>query len=46
MLSSVFVRALNCVDIPKAASNLIKAKPTYIALGDVQSLPYADELGL
>jgi len=30
----------------KAASTLIKAKPTYVAVGDIQSLPYADELGL
>jgi ubiquinol-cytochrome c reductase core subunit 2 len=30
----------------KAASSLITAKPTYVAIGDVQALPYADELGL
>ncbi|KZT01839.1 LuxS/MPP-like metallohydrolase [Laetiporus sulphureus 93-53] len=30
----------------KAASSLIKAKPTYVAVGDIKTLPYADELGL
>lgn len=30
----------------KAASSLIKAKPTYIVVGDVKTLPYSDELGL
>ncbi|KAJ7180552.1 Metalloenzyme, LuxS/M16 peptidase-like protein [Mycena filopes] len=30
----------------KIATALVKAKPTYVALGDIQSLPYADELGL
>ena len=30
----------------QAASSLVAAKPTYVAVGDIQSLPYADELGL
>ncbi|KAM5541002.1 hypothetical protein V8D89_005313 [Ganoderma adspersum] len=30
----------------KAAASLLKTKPTYVAVGDVASLPYADELGL
>ncbi|KAJ3011824.1 hypothetical protein NUW54_g2055 [Trametes sanguinea] len=30
----------------KATSSLLKAKPTYVAVGDITSLPYADELGL
>ncbi|KAF9253980.1 hypothetical protein L218DRAFT_1010312, partial [Marasmius fiardii PR-910] len=30
----------------KTASALVKAKPTYVAVGDLSSLPYADELGL
>ncbi|KAL0059141.1 ubiquinol-cytochrome c reductase core subunit 1 [Marasmius tenuissimus] len=30
----------------KAASTLVKAKPTYVAVGDIASLPHADELGL
>ncbi|KAK7030710.1 peptidase-M16 domain-containing protein [Favolaschia claudopus] len=30
----------------KAAGELIKGKPTYVAIGDTQALPYADELGL
>ncbi|THH33357.1 hypothetical protein EUX98_g799 [Antrodiella citrinella] len=28
------------------SSTLLKAKPTYVALGDIKGLPYADELGL
>ncbi|KAF9458131.1 Metalloenzyme, LuxS/M16 peptidase-like protein [Collybia nuda] len=30
----------------KAATALVKGKPTYVAVGDVHALPYADELGL
>ncbi|KIK66374.1 hypothetical protein GYMLUDRAFT_218498 [Collybiopsis luxurians FD-317 M1] len=30
----------------KATSALVKAKPVYVAVGDVASLPYADEVGL
>ncbi|KAI0726962.1 Metalloenzyme, LuxS/M16 peptidase-like protein [Fomitopsis betulina] len=30
----------------KAASSFLKAKPTYVAIGDIKRLPYADELGL
>ena len=30
----------------QAASSLLKSKPTYVAVGDIKSLPYADELGL
>ncbi|KAF8139225.1 hypothetical protein K438DRAFT_2118763 [Mycena galopus ATCC 62051] len=30
----------------KAAADLVKSKPTYIAIGDTQALPYADELRL
>ena len=30
----------------QAAASLLKTKPTYVAVGDVASLPYADELGL
>ncbi|KAI0819430.1 LuxS/MPP-like metallohydrolase [Trametes gibbosa] len=28
-----------------AASSLLKGKPTFVAVGDIKSLPYADELG-
>ncbi|KAH8092173.1 Metalloenzyme, LuxS/M16 peptidase-like protein [Cristinia sonorae] len=41
--------ALDKVDsaaFSKASSTLLKAKPTFVAVGDVQALPYADELGL
>ncbi|KAJ7634111.1 Metalloenzyme, LuxS/M16 peptidase-like protein [Mycena polygramma] len=30
----------------KAATNLVKNKPVFVAIGDTQSLPFADELGL
>ena len=30
----------------QAASSLISAKPTYVVIGDLHALPYADELGL
>ncbi|KAJ7623305.1 Metalloenzyme, LuxS/M16 peptidase-like protein [Roridomyces roridus] len=30
----------------KAVSAITKSKPTFVAIGDTQSLPYADELGL
>ncbi|KAI0937940.1 hypothetical protein AcV7_003270 [Taiwanofungus camphoratus] len=30
----------------KVTSSLLTAKPTYVAIGDVKTLPYADELGL
>ncbi|KAJ7890658.1 Metalloenzyme, LuxS/M16 peptidase-like protein [Mycena olivaceomarginata] len=30
----------------KAATDLVKNKPTFVAIGDTQALPYADELGL
>ncbi|KAG8782022.1 ubiquinol-cytochrome c reductase core subunit 1 [Ceratobasidium sp. 428] len=32
--------------VTKTLSSLIKAKPTYVAVGDLHGLPYADELGL
>ncbi|EAU87908.1 ubiquinol-cytochrome C reductase complex core protein 2 [Coprinopsis cinerea okayama7 len=37
--------AVNASGFTKAASALLAAKPTYVAVGDA-SLPYADELGL
>ncbi|KAI0341155.1 LuxS/MPP-like metallohydrolase [Trametopsis cervina] len=43
------ISALDKVDasaLSKATSSLLKAKPTYVAVGNITSLPYADELGL
>lgn len=43
------VSGLDKVDasaVSKLTSSLLKSKPTYVALGDTASLPYADELGL
>jgi len=37
---------VNGAAFTKATSTLLKGKPTYVAVGDVQALPYADELGL
>ena len=30
----------------QTVSSLLKSKPTFVAVGDIKSLPYADELGL
>ena len=30
----------------QVAANLVKSKPTYVAVGDLHTLPYADEIGL
>jgi ubiquinol-cytochrome c reductase core subunit 2 len=30
----------------KVAGDLVKGKPTYVAIGDLHSLPHADEIGL
>jgi len=38
--------AVTSSSISSAASTLLKAKPTYVVVGDITALPYADELGL
>jgi hypothetical protein len=30
----------------QVAGELVKSKPTYVAIGDLLALPYADEIGL
>ena len=30
----------------QVAGELVKSKPTYVAIGDLLALPYADEVGL
>lgn len=43
------ISALDKVDasaLAQATSALLKAKPTYVVVGDIKTLPYADELGL
>ena len=43
----LFVVALQCMNLRlQTVSSLLKAKPTYVTVGDIQALPYADELGL
>ncbi|KAF8257614.1 Metalloenzyme, LuxS/M16 peptidase-like protein [Lactarius quietus] len=32
--------------LAQAVADLLKRKPTYVAVGDVRTLPYADEIGL
>lgn len=32
--------------VTQAAQSLLKGKPTYVVVGDVNELPYADEVGL
>jgi hypothetical protein len=43
---AVYASASYIILCTQATSNLIKTKPTYIVVGDIQALPYADELGL
>ncbi|KAF9027523.1 LuxS/MPP-like metallohydrolase [Hymenopellis radicata] len=38
--------AVTSASVSKAASAFVAAKPIYVAVGDVATLPYADELGL
>jgi ubiquinol-cytochrome c reductase core subunit 2 len=38
-----FMRGFFCLQV---AGELVKGKPTYVAIGDLQALPYADEIGL
>lgn len=38
--------AVSASSLYKAAVDLTSRKPTYIAVGDINTLPYADELGL
>ncbi|EKM52276.1 uncharacterized protein PHACADRAFT_260537 [Phanerochaete carnosa HHB-10118-sp] len=37
---------VNSSAVANAVSSLLKSKPTYVAVGDIKALPYADELGL
>lgn len=37
---------LQLIACEQAAAALIKVKPTFVAIGDVNTLPYSDELGL
>ncbi|EIW76553.1 LuxS MPP-like metallohydrolase [Coniophora puteana RWD-64-598 SS2] len=37
---------VNESELAKAVSSLTSAKPTYVAIGDIRSLPYSDEVGL
>ncbi|EMD34977.1 hypothetical protein CERSUDRAFT_85735 [Gelatoporia subvermispora B] len=37
---------VNTSAFSKATSELLKGKPTFVAIGDIKSLPYQDELGL
>jgi len=37
---------VNGAALSKAATILLNGKPTYVTVGNVQTLPYADELGL
>ncbi|KAI0056823.1 LuxS/MPP-like metallohydrolase [Artomyces pyxidatus] len=40
------VEAVDAKALSKIAADLLKSKPTYVALGDVNTLPYGDEIGL
>jgi ubiquinol-cytochrome c reductase core subunit 2 len=38
--------AVNASSFSKAAAELVKSKPTFVAIGNTTALPHADELGL
>ncbi|KAH9034226.1 LuxS/MPP-like metallohydrolase [Lactarius pseudohatsudake] len=40
------VQGVSGTSLAQAAANLVKGKPTYVAVGDLHTLPYADEIGL
>lgn len=40
------LESVTSASVSKAATNLFKTKPTFVAIGDLTSLPYSDEIGL
>ncbi|KAI0263282.1 peptidase family M16-domain-containing protein [Gloeopeniophorella convolvens] len=40
------VQGVTGSSLTQAASTLVKGKPTYVAVGDLHALPFADEIGL
>jgi len=40
------VEAVDGAALSKVASEILKNKPTFVAVGDINSLPYGDEVGL
>lgn len=48
VVGSMFGSVWHVIDdnVLQAVATLAKSKPTYVAIGDLQTLPYPDELGL
>ena len=46
MFAHLILQALAPIERAQVASSILKSKPTYVAVGDIKTLPYADELGL
>jgi len=40
------VQGVSGANLSQVAGDLVKGKPTYVAIGDLHSLPHADEIGL
>jgi len=40
------IQAVSGSNLSQVAGVLVKNKPTYVAIGDLHALPYADEIGL
>ncbi|KAI0252304.1 Metalloenzyme, LuxS/M16 peptidase-like protein [Lactifluus subvellereus] len=40
------VQGVSGAGLSQVARDLVKSKPTYVAVGDLHALPYADEIGL
>ncbi|KAI9507929.1 LuxS/MPP-like metallohydrolase [Russula earlei] len=40
------IQGVSAASLSQVAGDLVKSKPTYIAIGDVHALPHADEIGL
>jgi ubiquinol-cytochrome c reductase core subunit 2 len=40
------VQGVSGASLARVAAELVKSKPTYVAVGDLHTLPYADEIGL
>ncbi|KIY69346.1 LuxS/MPP-like metallohydrolase [Cylindrobasidium torrendii FP15055 ss-10] len=47
--ASAFLKPFDAVtssSVSQAAASILKSKPTFIAIGDLATIPYADEIGL
>ncbi|KAH9956736.1 LuxS/MPP-like metallohydrolase [Russula dissimulans] len=40
------IQGVSAASLSQVAADLVKGKPTYVAIGDLHALPHADEIGL